>query len=172
MATSLVSMGRVHDYANRNQPIPEGWALDADGNPTTDAHAAKAGAIAPFGGAKGYALALAFEVLVTSLTGAAIGRDVTGTLDNNTPCNKGDLFIVLEPMNGMAETVSRFLDALRESAPADPSQPVRIPGERARASRATRAAGSLNLPADVLQRIRQLAGEETSSDTKETSHAH
>ncbi len=54
MATSLVSMGKIHDHANRGEPIPRGWALDAQGRPTTDAAAAKAGAIAPFGGAKGY----------------------------------------------------------------------------------------------------------------------
>ena len=69
MATGLVSMGKIHDHANRNAPIPLGWALDENGDPTTDAAAAKKGAIAPFGGPKGYALGLAFEVLVSSLAG-------------------------------------------------------------------------------------------------------
>src|ERR1700722_701684 len=87
MATSLVSMGRIHDHANRGEPIPEGWALDADGNPTTDAAAAKSGAIAPFGGAKGYALGLALELLVMSLAGSAIGTAVHGTLDSQSECN-------------------------------------------------------------------------------------
>src|SRR5690606_34961065 len=50
MATSEVSMGKIHDYANRQEPIPSGWALDKDGNSTTDARAATQGAIAPFGG--------------------------------------------------------------------------------------------------------------------------
>ncbi|HKB97013.1 MAG TPA: Ldh family oxidoreductase, partial [Rhizomicrobium sp.] len=54
MATGLVSMGKIHDHANRGAPIPLGWALDENGDPTTDASAAKKGAIAPFGGAKGY----------------------------------------------------------------------------------------------------------------------
>ena len=53
LATSLVSMGEIHDQAHRGVAIPEGWALDADGNATTDPHAAKAGAIAPFGGGQG-----------------------------------------------------------------------------------------------------------------------
>ncbi len=61
MATSAVSMGQVHDYAAREQPLEPGWALDAQGNPTLDAQAAKNGAIAPFGDAKGYALGVAFE---------------------------------------------------------------------------------------------------------------
>ena len=85
-ATGVVSMGEIHDHANRGEPIPPGWAVDAEGHPTTDAAAAKDGAIAPFGGPKGYALGLAFELLVTSLAGAAIGRDVTGTLDDTTIC--------------------------------------------------------------------------------------
>ena len=79
-ATSVVSMGEIHDRANRGQAIPLGWALDAEGNATTDAEAAKRGAIAPFGEAKGYALGLAFELLVASLSGAALGTDVQGTV--------------------------------------------------------------------------------------------
>ena len=47
MATGLVSMGKIHDHANRGAPIPLGWALDENGDPTTDATAAKKGAIAP-----------------------------------------------------------------------------------------------------------------------------
>ena len=76
MATGLVSMGKIHDHANRHEPIPPNWALDENGDPTTDAVAAKKGAIAPFGGAKGYALGLAFEVLVASLASSAIGTAV------------------------------------------------------------------------------------------------
>src|SRR3954471_659896 len=71
MATGLVSMGKIHDHANRGAPIPLGWALDENGDPTTDASAAKKGAIAPFGGPKGYALGIAFEVLVASLAASA-----------------------------------------------------------------------------------------------------
>jgi L-2-hydroxycarboxylate dehydrogenase (NAD+) len=158
MATSLVSMGKIHDHANRGVSIPEDWALDKDGNPTTDAVAAKAGAIAPFGGAKGYALGLAFELLVTSLTGAAIGPDVKGTLDSQIPCNKGDVFIVLEPANGMASIVSRFMDDIRNSDPIDPAEPVRVPGDRARNSRAGVIDQNIQLTPDIWTRIQALAG--------------
>src|SRR5699024_10323592 len=61
MATSLVSMGKIHDYAQKNKPLKPGWALDAYGQPTVDAEMAKQGSIAPFGEAKGYALGLAIE---------------------------------------------------------------------------------------------------------------
>ncbi len=131
MATSTVAMGKIHDFAARGEPIPEGWALDGNGDPTTDAEAAKTGAIAPFGGAKGYALGLAFEVLVGALTGCALGDEVKGTLDSTAPCNKGDLFIVVEPRPEPASAVSVFLDAIRSTDPADPAHPVRVPGDRA-----------------------------------------
>lgn len=159
MATSTVSMGKIHDYADRGEPIPPGWALDAAGDPTTDATAAKSGAIAPFGGAKGYALALALEVFVTSLTGAAIGRDVTGTLDSDTRCNKGDVFIVAEPADGTGALVSRFLDEVRASPPADPAAPVSVPGDRARRAEAVRSDGTVAISSKVWARISALADE-------------
>jgi LDH2 family malate/lactate/ureidoglycolate dehydrogenase len=130
-------MGKIHDYANRHQSIPLGWALDEAGNPTTDAVAAKVGAIAPFGGAKGYALALAIEVLVSTLTGSAAGRNVMGTLDSKHICNKGDLFIVIDKgaAGGIEGVVSGYLDLIRASPPSKPAVPVLVPGDRARASR-------------------------------------
>ncbi|AUW60122.1 dehydrogenase [Sphingobium sp. SCG-1] len=157
MATSTVSMGKIHDHANRGEPIPAGWALDTDGEPTTDAMAAKGGAIAPFGGAKGYALGLAFEVLVTSLTGAAIGRQVTGTLDSDTECNKGDVFIVAEPSQNVGPLVSGFLDELRASPPADPKRSVSIPGDRASMAVAARQSGDIEILAKVWTQICDLA---------------
>ncbi|QGZ66660.1 Ldh family oxidoreductase [Paraburkholderia acidisoli] len=137
MATSLVAMGKIHDYASRGAPLEAGWALDADGEPTLDAQAAKHGAIAPFGGAKGYALGLAFEVLVTALTGSAIGTDVTGTLDSHTPCNKGDVFVVIAPQRDPAlhARVAAYLRAVRACEPANAQRPVSVPGDRAAASR-------------------------------------
>lgn len=157
MATSLVSMGKIHDHAHRGAAIPEGWALDAEGNPTTDPNAAKQGAIAPFGGAKGYGLGLAIEVLVTALTGSAIGTSVGGTLDSTKPCNKGDVFVVMQPASGFMPIVSGFLDELRSSAPADPAQPVRIPGDRAVTSRERAERDGLDVATEVWERIRALS---------------
>ena len=138
MATGLVSMGKIHDHANRGAPIPLGWALDENGDPTTDASAAKKGAIAPFGGAKGYALGIAFEVLVASLAASAIGTDVKGTLDSVNVSNKGDLFIVIAPPHAEAAKalVTDYLDSIRAAAPADPQHPVLAPGDRAHKVRA------------------------------------
>jgi L-2-hydroxycarboxylate dehydrogenase (NAD+) len=137
MATSLVAMGKIHDYASRGEPLEAGWALDATGSPTLDAQAAKHGAIAPFGGAKGYALGLAFEVLVTALCGSAIGTDVTGTLDSHTQCNKGDVFIVVAPQRDreLHARIASYLEAVRDCERADSGRPVSVPGDRSSASR-------------------------------------
>lgn len=165
MATSLVSMGKIHDHANRGVPIPEGWALDAEGNPTTDAGAAKAGAIAPFGGPKGYALGLALELLVTALSGSAIGTHVHGTLDSNTVCNKGDLFIVISPPQNAptAAAIHAYLDEIRASGSGGGSeslganqQYVSVPGDRSRKARARSIATGVEVDDALWQQILSL----------------
>ena len=142
MATGEVSMGRILHRLQLAEPLDAGWAVDRDGAPTTDPLAASQGAISPFGGPKGFALGLALEVIVGSLTGTALGRDVHGTLDSEEVCNKGDVFICIDPMvvagGSSFSEVSDYLAEVR----ATPSQPgtsgVRIPGERSSSERARR----------------------------------
>jgi LDH2 family malate/lactate/ureidoglycolate dehydrogenase len=154
-ATSLVSMGEIHDHANRKASIPDHWALDGYGDPTTDAEAAKKGAIAPFGQAKGYALGLAFELLVSGLAASAIGRDVHGTLDDTSICNKGDLIIVLP---GPRRELASYLQAIRDMEPASGFDAVLIPGERGRACRDKRLRDGVPVVSEVYQSLLQLAG--------------
>ena len=137
MATSAVSMGEIFHRRHLGEPMEAGWAVDDTGVPTTDP--ARASAISPFGGAKGYGLGLAIELLVALLTGSALGTDVTGTLDAGTVCNKGDVFICISP--GVVSSspslggISRYLSDLRE-APAQPgSRGVAIPGDGTRRRR-------------------------------------
>jgi len=153
-ATSIVSMGEIHDHAHRGMSIPDHWALDADGNPTTDPNEAKKGALASFGGAKGYALGLAFELLVTSLAGAAIGTEVRGTLDATEICNKGDVFIVID---GPRPRLAAYLDILRNAEPAAGFDRVLVPGDRARECRAKRLAEGVPVADEVWERLQVLA---------------
>jgi L-2-hydroxycarboxylate dehydrogenase (NAD+) len=157
MATSIVSMGKIHDHAHRGEAIPAGWAVDAAGDPTTDATAAKGGAIAPFGGAKGYALGLALGMLVACLTGAALGSDVAGTLDADHPCNKGDIFIVVDPVSDALAGISTYLDAVRACPPGRPGDAVMIPGDRSRLCRTERLAGAIPITAKLWEQICALA---------------
>ena len=171
MATGLVSMGKIHDHANRGAPIPLGWALDENGDPTTDAAAAKKGAIAPFGGPKGYALGIAFEVLVASLAASAIGTKVQGTLDSVNVSNKGDLFIVIAPPHAEAAKalVTDYLDTIRTAAPADPEHPVLVPGDRAHAVRKQSLAKGMFIDDGLWADLQNLAAESRAEPRKENA---
>jgi L-2-hydroxycarboxylate dehydrogenase (NAD+) len=133
LATSIVSMGKIHHHAATGRRIPEGWARDIDGCATTDPERAKLGAIAPFGGAKGYGIGLAVELLVAAVAGSALAPDIRGTLDAEAACNKGDVLIVIAPSSApaLAQRLAAYLEAVRNSAPAEPAQPVRAPGDGA-----------------------------------------
>lgn len=160
MATGVVSMGKVLDHRNRSLPLEPGWAVDPDGKPTLDAGAAASGAIAPFGGAKGYGLGLAFELLVASLTASALGRDVHGTLDATSVCNKGDVFVVLDPRcfdaPGFTTAVTDYLQALRATSPQEGFDRVLVPGDRARAVREERHADGFVIADSVWESLQEL----------------
>ena len=154
LATGIVSMGKIHDHARRGESIPAHWALDEQGHATTDAEAAKRGSIAPFGEAKGYALGLSFELLVASLTQSALGTDIRGTLDDESVCNKGDVFIIADVVQ---TGFTRYLDSIRNSAPAAGFDSVRIPGDRARATRAERLSNGIPIADETWSRVTALA---------------
>jgi L-2-hydroxycarboxylate dehydrogenase (NAD+) len=167
MATGEVSMGRILRHARAGQPIPQGWALDAVGEPTTNP--AQAAAISPFGGAKGFGLGLALEVLVATLTASALGRDVHGTLDADDASNKGDMFIVADPSalpdGSRADAVSVYLDAVRATPVQEGAEAVRVPGDRARAERARRQQAGVEIPDRVWHEALELArGQPASGD--------
>lgn len=82
MAVTMVAKGKVMAAARAGRPIPEGWAFDARGEPTTDAAAAMEGTMAPMGGAKGAALALMVEVMSACLVGAALGVEASSLFDD------------------------------------------------------------------------------------------
>lgn len=150
MSTAATAMGRIIDHHQRNEPIPSDWAVDQDGRPTTDAAAALAGAINPLGGPKGYGLGLAIEILAGAMVGAAMGRDVLGTLDAQHSATKGDLFIAIDPSglpNGadLAHLAGEYLALVRASRPDHENDSVRVPGDRARACRAERLANGVPL---------------------------
>ncbi|MFC7027140.1 Ldh family oxidoreductase [Halomicroarcula sp. GCM10025710] len=100
--------------SRRPAASPEGVALDADGQPTTDPAAALDGTMLPFGGPKGSGLAVAVEVLAGGLVGASMGEAVTGTYHTEDPCTKGDLFLAIDPD---ALGVSDFADRASRSSP-------------------------------------------------------
>lgn len=135
MATSIVPMGRILTYMQQGQPLDEGWAVDARGNPTTDPEAATTGAIAPTAGPKGYGLGVAIALLAGLLSGGDVGRAVRGTLDAEFRCTKGDLFFLIDPERfvggaSLAANATKYLDELRASKPQAGVDNVGVPGDR------------------------------------------
>ena len=160
MSTGATSAGRVIDYAARGEPLPLGWAVDAEGRPTTDAAAASRGAISPFGGAKGYALGVSLGILTATLTGTSYGRHVHGTLDAEFPTSKGDLFIAFDlKCFGLGDSApaEEYRTEVRESAIGE--SPVDLPGERARRSRARGLREGVEMNSTVWRTATLLAGD-------------
>lgn len=154
MSTGAVSVGKILDYRAKNLPLPDGWAVDASGVPTTDAAAAAEGAISPFGGPKGYALGLAFGAMVGALTGTAFGPDVYGTLDVEHQTTKGDVIVAFDAATfagaDMRDPLGGYLDLVRASGT---GAPVTIPGDRARTARAERLRDGVEIATDVWEQL-------------------
>jgi (2R)-3-sulfolactate dehydrogenase (NADP+) len=139
ISLSEVARGKLMVAAKAGQPIPVGWALDADGRPTTDPQAGLAGSMLPMGGNKGAMLALVVELLVTALTGAAIGFEATSFfVDAGNRPRLGQAFLVVDPdaLGGQAVCAER-IETLVAAMLEDPG--VRLPGHR-RAALAEEAA--------------------------------
>jgi (2R)-3-sulfolactate dehydrogenase (NADP+) len=157
LALSEVARGKILLAAKNGQPIPEGWALDAEGRPTTDAKAALAGSMLAMGGVKGALLALIVELLCAALTGAAFGFEADNFFDEagNRP-RMGHAILAIDP--GALAGREAFLDRLESFVAAMLADDgVRLPGSR-RAALAKRAAEEgLEVPAALLEQLRGLA---------------
>src|SRR3954469_8680861 len=142
--------GKVMVAAKEGRPIPPGWALDRDGQPTTDARAALAGSMLAMGGTKGAMLALVVELLVTALTGAAFGFEASSFfVDEGNRPRIGQAFLVIDPdaLSGRAQFLDR-LEVLIDELLVDDG--VRLPGVRRAALLAQAEAGGLTVSEAML----------------------
>ena len=158
LSLSQVARGKVMIAAKEGRPIPTGWALDADGQPTTDAKAALAGSMVAMGGAKGATLALVVELLACALTGAAMGFEADSFLvdEGNRP-GVGQAFLVIDPaaLAGMPTYLER-VEAMIAAMEKDPG--VRLPGYRRNALSAEAARDGIEIDPMLHRRLLELAG--------------
>ncbi len=163
LSLSAVARGRIMIAAREGKPIPEGWAVDRDGRPTTDARAALEGSMLPAGGVKGAMLALTIELLVVALSGAAYGFESDSFfVEEGRPTRIGQAFVAIDPA-ALAGRDVYFERAETLIAAMVAEEGVRLPGERRRQHRERALREGVRLPADLLATIRAMAGE--------TSHA-
>ena len=151
LSLSRVARGRIMAAGQKGEPIPEGWALDAEGNPTTDPAAALGGTMVPMGEAKGAALALMVELLAAGLTGANYAGDASSffTADGPPP-GTGQFLMVLDPeamFPGALERIGALGAAVEGEADA------RLPGRRRQALRARISAEGIALDAALAAEI-------------------
>lgn len=135
MAMSVSSRGRIRNMARENERIPEGWALDAQGNPTTNPLEALKGFVLPIGGHKGYGLALGIDMIAGVLTGAGFAGGVKSLLQQwDEPQHVGHFMCVIDPARFMpwecfTDRMTELRETMRSVPPLDPDRPVIVPGE-------------------------------------------
>jgi (2R)-3-sulfolactate dehydrogenase (NADP+) len=156
LALTTVVRGRIMMAMKRGERIPEGWALDRNGRPTTDPkEAIEHGSLFPIGGAKGAMLALVFELICAALTGAAIGPEADSFFseDGNKP-RIGQAFLAIDPaaLAGV-EKFSERVETVVGTMLSDPE--VRLPGARRFAGEAAAKKG-IEVPDDLLAQIDKL----------------
>jgi ureidoglycolate dehydrogenase (NAD+) len=130
MRTNALRMADYWAAVATGGALPSGTMLSSNGEPTTLPAAAEEGVYLPLAGAKGYALALAVDVLTAALAGGPIGREVGGGARNDFSL----FMLVLDPAafgTGFGDAVARLLDQAHATAPMDERSPVLVPGERA-----------------------------------------
>ena len=151
LSLSKVARGKIMVAAQRGEAIPEGWALDASGKPTTDAKAALAGTMLPLGDAKGAALVLIVELLSAALTGAQFGYQASSFFDaKGPPPRVGQFFLVIDPGRFSAGFASR-VGTLAAAILAQPG--TRLPGDRRLAARAKAGRDGIVIPDALAQEL-------------------
>ena len=165
IANTAVARGKIHLARNRGEPIPEGWALTADGAPTTDAAQGVLGVLLPMAGHKGYAISFLMDVLSGALTGSSVGRGVHGPYEPEARSGAGHLFLALDPaafgdQAGYAARVEQLIAEVKGVPLAQGFDEVFYPGEvEDRAEAAALAAGGVLLPEQSLADLRTLGAE-------------
>jgi LDH2 family malate/lactate/ureidoglycolate dehydrogenase len=161
MATSEVARGKIIVAAHEGRSIPETWALDATGNPTTDPKEAMFGSLLPFGGAKGSGISLIVDILCGVLSGANYGARVSDMYGDGGPQNLGQVFIsidvgtFLDPDEFYVRMQDR-VDMTKNSAPSGKSE-VFLPGEIERNKWDERMKNGIPLELSLYDELKQLS---------------
>lgn len=169
MATSVVARGKIILAAKKGEKIPEGWAINKDGEVTTDAQEALNGAVLPFGGPKGYAIALLIDVFSGILSGAAFGPHINNLYTNlSDPQNVGHFFMAIDinkfvDIDLFKKRMDQMIKEIKQVDPAKGIKEVLVPGEIEFATEKQRSQTGIPLNRVVVDELKQL-GEEYGVD--------
>lgn len=159
IANTVVARGKIFHARQKGLPIPDNWAMDADGNRTTDPVAALAGVILPMAGHKGYAIALMMDVLSGVLSGSGILTEVSSPYKTDKPSRSGHFFLALniESFGPLAAFHARMEQMIAEvkAVPLTPGfDEILYPGELEARNEARHARDGLDLPEKTMADLR------------------
>jgi LDH2 family malate/lactate/ureidoglycolate dehydrogenase len=145
-ATSVAARGEIELHRRAGKPLPEGWAIDATGTPTTDPEAALAGAMLPFGGHKGSAIGMMIELLAGIMIGDKTSPEALEFLGSTAyaPAH-GELILAFDPERFAAGRPGNPLDRAEVLFEAALGQGARLPSQRRFAARAVAKAEGIHL---------------------------
>ncbi len=162
VSLSRAARGKIMAAGQKGEAIPENWAFDAQGNPTTDPAAALAGTMAPLGDAKGTALALMVELLCAGLTGANYAYRASSFFDDHgDPPGVGQTLIAIDPECFGAGAMARFAEM---AVAIEAAEGARLPGRRRQEFARRLSADGISVDDDLMNAIRSLAGSEPKAD--------
>ena len=164
MALSVAARGKMRKLREAGEAMPLGWALDADGNPTTDPVAGLDGFIQFIGGHKGYGMALAVEVLSGVLSGGRFLDDVGDMWAEDGPQGVSHMFIAINPAAILGrelydQRMAEFTAKVKASAPFQEGGEVLLPGEPEMRTMEARRLDGIPLAPELLETLHRLAGD-------------
>jgi len=164
VANTGVARGKIYLAKQKGLPIPEGWAINASGAPTTDPTEAIEGIILPMAQHKGYAIAVMMDMLSGVLTGSAFGSAVHGPYQTEHRSGAGQFMIALDiaaiqPLAEFGDRMDRYIAELKSVPLAQGFEEIVYPGEIEARNDVRNRADGLLLPEDTLADLRTLAAE-------------
>jgi (2R)-3-sulfolactate dehydrogenase (NADP+) len=155
-SASVVAKSELMKRVRRGEPIPEGWALDGEGHPTTDPAAATGGTMAPSGGYKGVGLGILTEIMAAALTGAMLGIDAAPfSGDAGGPPRTGQFFIAIAPEVPSGGLFAGRVSALSAAITGQPG--ARLPGSHRVAARKRADRDGIKVDPKILVQVQALA---------------
>ncbi len=157
MSLSKVARGKINVAAGQGEAIPEGWAVDKEGLPTTNAAAALAGSMLPMGDAKGAQLVLMVEILAAALTASHFGFEASSFFSADGPApHVGQFMLAIAPATFSNGCFAERLECLLTEIESQPG--TRLPGQRRHALRKRAHEHGVEIPLALYQEISELAG--------------
>lgn len=158
MATTVQAWGKILDARSKHRSIPDDWAVDGDGRPTTDPH--KVEALLPIAGPKGYGLMMLADMLSGVLLGLPSGKNVSSMYhDLSEYRNLGQAFIVIDPerfagLEHFKQATKQNVEELHQVKPAPGYEQVYYPGELSAMTHARHEKEGVDIPKEIVDYLK------------------